>query len=313
MLIEKLKLYHYPATRSARDHCTRPPPSERDGDSSCRQMGESDFNARTGVLRLELYGNDKGDDGNADFTEDHFPMDIINDEPLLARSDAAHKDLARAGATGFAQHARVEKLDIETVNSNPVLPTGRKWAIRFNAGGTVTIMLGMRDYGRGWFSAYFADLIAARLGIPFRRVRVYYSAKLPAVLQTPVPSPVLFRWGDIGPAARAAADVIERMCDQVIVKGRLRFAAMANACADDVGFDQPTGRFFVLDRERSGNILELADAAPGGSFGSTELAKKLRRAGRPSIDLPPDEAGFSSPRLGQVQSGADSNTKSLRG
>jgi hypothetical protein len=231
---------------------------------------------------LELYGNDEGDDGKADFIEDHFAMDIITAELPLAQSDAAHNDLTRTGATGFAQNARVEDLDIETVASNAVLPTGRKWAIRFNAGGTVTIVLGMRDYGRGWFSAYFAGLVAARLGIPFRRVRVYYSANLPAVLQTPVPSPVLFRRGDIGPAAGAAADVIEGMCDQVIVKGRLGFAAMADVGADDVGFDQPTGRFFVLDRERSGNILELVAAAPGGSSGSTEFAKKLRRAGRPS-------------------------------
>jgi hypothetical protein len=50
---------------------------------------------------------------------------------------------------------------------------------------TVTLVLGMRDYGRGWFSAYFAGLVVARLGLPFRRVRIYYSATLPAVSQTP--------------------------------------------------------------------------------------------------------------------------------
>ncbi|HLZ64606.1 MAG TPA: hypothetical protein VKQ29_00175 [Aliidongia sp.] len=179
--------------------------------------------------------------------------------------------------------ASVEMLDIETVTANPALPTDRKWAIRFNAGGTVTIVLGMRDYGRGWFSAYFAGLVAARLGIPFRRIRVYYSANLPAVLRTPVPSPVLFRRGDVGPVAGAAADIIERMCDQVVEQGRLAFAAMAGIGIRDVGFDQPTGRFFVLDRERSGNILDLARAAPRGFSKSTGSAMKRQAGDRHSI------------------------------
>src|SRR5262249_35824229 len=106
--------------------------------------------------------------------------------------------------------------NVETVPSDPVLPADRKWAIRFDAAGTVTIVLGMRDYGWGWFSGYFAGLVTARLGIPFRRVRLYYSATLPAVLQTPMPSSTAFRRRHIGPVAAAAADIIEGMCDQVI-------------------------------------------------------------------------------------------------
>jgi carbon-monoxide dehydrogenase large subunit len=179
--------------------------------------------------------------------------------------------------------AGVEMLDIETVTANPALPTARKWAIRFNAGGTVTIVLGMRDYGRGWFSAYFAGLVAARLGIPFRRIRIYYSANLPAVLQTPVPSPVPFRRGDVGPVAGAAADIIERMCDQVVEKGRLAFAAMAGIGIRDVGFDQQSGRFFVLERERSGNIFDLARVAPRGSSKSTGFSMKRQPGDRTSI------------------------------
>jgi CO/xanthine dehydrogenase Mo-binding subunit len=179
--------------------------------------------------------------------------------------------------------ASVEMLDIETVATSPALPAGWKWAIRFNASGTVTIVLGMRDYGRGWFSAYFAGLVAARLGVPFRRVRVYYSANLPAVLRTPVPSPIRFCRGDVGPLASAAADVIERMCDQVIERGRLAFAAMADIANADVGFDQPTGLFFVLDRERSGNLLELARATPCGSLKSTDFATKSQSGNRRSI------------------------------
>ena len=121
-------------------------------------------------------------------------MDIIATELRITRNDAAHGRLASATDAGAVQSARVESLDIETVVSNHLLlSSNRKWAIRFNAGGTVTIVLGMRDYGRGWFSAYFAGLVSARLGIPFKQVRIYYSGTLPAVLRTPVPSSNGFR------------------------------------------------------------------------------------------------------------------------
>jgi len=100
----------------------------------------------------------------------------------------------------------------------------------------------------------------------------------------------MFRRSHIGPVAGAVADVIEGMCDQVIERGRLAFAAMAGVGAIDVGFDQPTGRFFVLDRDRSGTFLEMAEATRGGSSLSTEFAKRLRPADKPSIaeeiDLP---------------------------
>ena len=71
---------------------------------------------------------------------------------------------------------------------------------------------------------YFAGLVAVRLGIPFRRIRVYYSATLPAVLQTPKPSQTLSRSINFGPVAGAAAGGIEAMCDRVIEKDRSALA-----------------------------------------------------------------------------------------
>ena len=207
-------------------------------------------------------------------------MDVIATESRIANSHAAHGYLSRASEAGFIWNTRVDDLNVEFAPANPLLPANRKWAIRFHAGGTITIVLGMRDYGRGWFSGYFAGVLAVRLGIPFRRVRIYYSATLPAVLQTPQPSRILLHESGLGPAAIAATDVIEEMCDRVIEKGRLTFAALAGAGAADIGFDQPTGRFYVLDRNRSGSILEIAKAVQGGSSASTEFAKKLQRGGK---------------------------------
>jgi CO/xanthine dehydrogenase Mo-binding subunit len=252
--------------------------SERYGASgryvtSFRQMGRI-FNARTGVLRLKLYGNEEERRRPGLVYRGCFTMGTIATELRIPKNDAARSHHACTSEVGFVQSARVENLNIETATSNPFLPTDRKWAIRFNPGGTVTIVLGMRDYGRGWFSAYFAGLVTARLGIPFRRVRVYYSATLPAVLQTPVPSPIVLSRSHIGPVASAVANIIEGMCDQVIEKGRLVFAAMAGVGAIDVGFDQPTGRFFVLDRDRSGSLLEIAETTRGGSSVSAEIRKE---------------------------------------
>ena len=233
---------------------------------------------------MKSYGNDEGDDGKTHFIEDRFPMDINPTELRIAKNDTAHDRLSCTNEVWFARSAGVENLNVETVTSNPFLRTDRRWAIRFRADGTVTIVLGMRDFGRGWFSAYFADLVTARLGVPFRRVRVYYSATLPAVLQTPRPSSTVFHRSQIGPVAGAVAGIIEGMCDQVIERGRLAFAAIAGVSAIDVGFDQSTGRFFVLDRDRSRNILQIAETTRGRSSVSSEFARKLQRGGQHSME-----------------------------
>jgi len=188
-------------------------------------------------------------------------MDDIAAGPRIADCAPAHERFPGTSEAGARCAAVLGNLGVEIVPTNPLLPAGRKWAIRFSAGGTVTIVLGMRDYGRGWFSAYFAGLLAARLGIPFRLVRVYYSATLPAVLQTPQPFRIGLHGSRPGPIARAAADVIVEMCGRVIEKGRAAFAARAGVAAADIGFDHPTGRYYVLDRERSGSLLELAGTA----------------------------------------------------
>src|ERR1700730_5739331 len=209
--------------------------------------------------------------------QDGFVLDVLVQS---GRDKKAAKRLFRKLLKKQARAPRVlitAKLS-ETVHSNPFLPAKRKWPIRFNAGGTVTIVLGMRDYGRGLYSGSFAGLVTARLGVPFRRVRIYYSATLPAVLQTPLPSSMVFHRSHIGPVATAAADVIETMCDQVVERGRVAFAAMAGVGPGDVGFDQLSGQFFVLDRNRSGRILEIDASVRGRSSVSTEFAWKLQRA-----------------------------------
>src|SRR5262249_6251270 len=101
-------------------------PRVRQARCMLRKCGESDFNARIGVLRLELSGNNQGHDGQTCTIEDCFIMDTIATELPTAKSYAAPGHLGRTSEIGFVQTARGENLNIETIPSNPFLPTDRK-------------------------------------------------------------------------------------------------------------------------------------------------------------------------------------------
>ena len=202
-------------------------------------------------------------------------MDIIADTSKPKNANT-YEPLSRAHSGRVVPRAGIESLNVEIVNKNPLLPTDRKWAIRFGAGETVTVVLGMRDYGRGWFSAHFAGLVVARLGLPFRRVRIYYSATLPAVSQTPRINGILPHGSQPGSVATAVGDIICQMCGLVVEKGRLASAAVAGVGAADVGFDAPTGCFFARNTGWSGRILDIAKIARDGAAVSAEVSKNLR-------------------------------------
>jgi CO/xanthine dehydrogenase Mo-binding subunit len=203
-------------------------------------------------------------------------MDIVADTSK-AKNAKTYEPLSRTYAGRVAPRAGLENLNVETVNKNPLLPSDRKWAIRFGAGETVTVVLGMRDYGRGWFSAYFAGLVADRLGLPFRRVRIYYSASLPAVSQRPRIAGILLPGSQPGSVAAAVGDIICEMCGLVIEKGRLASAAVASVGAADVDFDASTGCFFARNTGWSGRTLDIAKIARAGTSVSTEFAKRSSR------------------------------------
>jgi CO/xanthine dehydrogenase Mo-binding subunit len=161
----------------------------------------------------------------------------------------------------FTIHRSLCELNVEMVTADSFLQTDRKSAIRFSASGTITIVLGIRDYGRGWYSAHFASLVATRLGLPFRRMRVYYSATLPAVLQTPQEFRILPAGSRPGPFATAVGKLIDEMCGRVVENGRVIFAELTGATPAAVRFDQTAGRFFALDGSRSASILDIAEIA----------------------------------------------------
>jgi hypothetical protein len=180
-------------------------------------------------------------------------MDIVADMSK-AKNANTYEPLSRAHSGRVALRAGIKYLNVEIVNKNPLLPTDRKWAIRFGTGEIVTVVLGMRDYGRGWFSADFAGLVAARLGLQFGRVRIYYSACLPAVSQTPRTPGILLYGSQPGSVAAAVGDIISEMCGLVIEKGRLASAAASGVRAADIDFDMSTGCFFARNTGWSGKL-----------------------------------------------------------
>jgi CO/xanthine dehydrogenase Mo-binding subunit len=142
-------------------------------------------------------------------------------------------------------------MNVEAVARSPLLPSDSKWAIRFKAGGLTTIVVGRRDFGNASLSAHFAQLVAARLGIPFGRVRLYYSATLPAVLQTPQLQSTSLSGRNFSPVAAAAVYVVEKLCDQVIEK--VRQMATAGGEAD---FSPMDGR---LRSKLDHNVFKIVD------------------------------------------------------
>jgi CO/xanthine dehydrogenase Mo-binding subunit len=162
-------------------------------------------------------------------------------------------------ASSCADGPEIGPTNAEIFASIPFLPSSERRAIQFNANKTVTLILPIGDYGRGWFTPYFANLAARRLGIPVRQLRVCYNAPHPAMAQMPafLSASAMLR-GETSPFASAVGDVIEALCDQVIEKSRLMFAAMINVGHNDIGYDHATGRLFVLEMSRSRTIIEIA-------------------------------------------------------
>jgi carbon-monoxide dehydrogenase large subunit len=176
------------------------------------------------------------------------------------------------GATA-SRHARTEDLNVEIIGPSSLLPHQQRCGIRFEADGTVTIVLGMRDYGHGWASPYFAGIVAAKLGVPFERIRMFYTGVHPAVRTTPRNKPYLLCRANVGPAIAGIGDLIDIVCDRVIDRGCRLLASSLGIPAGTIGFDASCGRFFDRQQERYFTILDTAAKAR-----DLRLGKGLRDA-----------------------------------
>jgi CO/xanthine dehydrogenase Mo-binding subunit len=158
----------------------------------------------------------------------------------------------------FVLSTGIRGLNIQTVGPISLFPHGRKCGIHFELDSTVTIILGMRDYGHGYVSPYFASLVATRLGIPLRQIRIVYSGAHPAVRITPRLAARLPSRGSVGTANAQIGALIQSLCEQAIEQGRNRLASLCGVLPDEIEFDAATGQFLVAGKEQRVDILELA-------------------------------------------------------
>ena len=119
-------------------------------------------------------------------------------------------------------HARtigVDDLDVEMVVPALLFPYRQTCGVRLGRNGVVTIVVGARDPGHD-ASSYLAGILVERLGIPWSRLRLFYTGMHPAVRRTPQQPVRRLRSANVGSTVAAMGAVIESLCDQVVEKDR---------------------------------------------------------------------------------------------
>ena len=135
--------------------------------------------------------------------------------------------------------------------------------IRFEPNGDVTMITGTLDYGQGHASP-FAQVLAARLGIPFGRIRLLQGD-----------SDELIAGGGTGgsKSMMTSGVAIVEASDKVIEAGKQIAAHVLEAAAADIEFR--AGRFVIAGTDRSIGIMELAARIRAGLELPPELPQSL--------------------------------------
>ncbi len=126
-------------------------------------------------------------------------------------------------------------------------PPGREMGgIRFEPNGDVTIVTGTLDYGQGHWSP-FAQVLATRLGIPFRRIKLVQGD-----------SDQLIAGGGTGGSKSmiVSGNAIVRAGEKVVENGKQIAAHVLEAAAADIEFR--ADRFVIAGTDRAIGIMELA-------------------------------------------------------
>ena len=125
-------------------------------------------------------------------------------------------------------------------------PNKEMGGIHFEADGTVTIISGTLDYGQG-HATPFAQVLSARLGIPFGRIRLRQSDS----------DEIVFGGGTGGSRSiTASGQAILEASEIVIDRGKQAASMVLEAAVVDIEFAR--GRFTVAGTDRSVGLLELA-------------------------------------------------------
>ncbi|MFL5287804.1 MAG: xanthine dehydrogenase family protein molybdopterin-binding subunit [Rhodopila sp.] len=179
------------------------------------------------------------------------------------------KALALADWDGFparkkqsAERGRLRGIGIGQYLEVTGPPAPEMGGIRFEDDGTVTIITGTLDYGQGHASP-FAQVLAARLGIPFDRINLLQGD-----------SDQLLAGGGTGgsKSLMASGTAIVEAADLVRENGRKNAAHVLEAAEADIEFEvvRGGGQFRIAGTDRAINLMDLADRLRRGEVALPE-------------------------------------------
>jgi carbon-monoxide dehydrogenase large subunit len=133
-------------------------------------------------------------------------------------------------------------------------PNKEMGAIRFEPDGTVTIVTGTLDYGQG-HATPFAQVLSARLGIPFDRIRLLQGDS----------DEIVFGGGTGGSRSITASGTAMLEASELVIERGKQIASVAlEAAVGDIEFAK--GRFAIAGTDRGIRLMELAAMLHDGSL-----------------------------------------------
>jgi carbon-monoxide dehydrogenase large subunit len=172
-------------------------------------------------------------------------------EKAVAFAEGFEKRKAESQARG-----RLRGLGIGSYLEVTAPPNKESGVLRFEGGEGVTedsisIVTGTLDYGQG-HAAPFAQVLAARLGVPFEKVKLRQSDS----------DEIVFGAGTGGSRSMLMSGAaIAQVSDLVVAKGKALAAEALEAAAADIEFSQ--GVFRIAGTDRKVSLLDLARKHPG--------------------------------------------------
>ncbi len=120
------------------------------------------------------------------------------------------------------------------------------------------LVLGLRNYGRDYASPLFATHLAGRLGVPLRRIRLYYAGMHPAVRRNAQPLTPVLRSLESNAIFAETREIVDVLCGRVVEHARRGLAQFLGLLPADVAFDAACDRFYVAGIEVGFGMMDFA-------------------------------------------------------
>lgn len=200
------------------------------------------------------------------FTYDSGAFERNMDKALMA-ADWDGFPLRRAASEARGLLRGIGLANAIEIAGGPVVPGEESAELRFDDGGSLTMLLGGHSHGQG-HETVFRQIAASLLGLPPRRVRVVFG-------DTDL---VQHGRGTFGSRTIATAGhAVHHASDRIIARGRQIAAHLLEAAEADIAFTD--GAFSIAGTDRRISLIEVARASfsaatmpTGSEFGLSAMA-----------------------------------------